>query len=258
MLLSQGELPVASEGSGRDDRVKSGEAWRGQLQKEEDPVHQNPPEGDQQQRAERQPARVLPPSCHWEPEHLPVIIEELSAQDVDFVQVCQVRFRTAGFLWTALFIHRLERQRRSSTSLHPQQPNALRSTRLADPLKMLSSYCCGTKSGIFIYKCFSISDPDNVDEDTQCTLLYFEPSFCLCFNVACRKLIDWATRDKENIYLSCKYLFLLQRQWNSIQTVLIKTILHCIDATFPFSQHQKYLCWFLVCFIKTCLKYDKI
>lgn len=64
MLLSQGELPVASEGSGRDDRVKSGEAWRGQLQKEEDPVHQNPLEGDQQQRAERQPARVLPPSCH--------------------------------------------------------------------------------------------------------------------------------------------------------------------------------------------------
>lgn len=64
MLLSQGELPVASEGSGRDDRVKSGEAWRGQLQKEEDPVHQNPPEGDQQQCAERQPARVLPPSCH--------------------------------------------------------------------------------------------------------------------------------------------------------------------------------------------------
>lgn len=48
MVLSQGELPTAPAGLGRDDRVQSGEAWRWErgFQKEEDPVHQSPSEGD--------------------------------------------------------------------------------------------------------------------------------------------------------------------------------------------------------------------
>lgn len=80
--LSQGELPAAPAGPGRDDRVQSGEAWtwdRG-LRKEEDPVHQSPTEGDQRQPAERQPARVLPPGCHRQPQYLLVITKELSVQ----------------------------------------------------------------------------------------------------------------------------------------------------------------------------------
>lgn len=66
MLLSKGELQAATAGPGGDDRVQSEEPgrWERELQKEEDPVHQSPPEGEQQQPAGGQPARVLPPGCH--------------------------------------------------------------------------------------------------------------------------------------------------------------------------------------------------
>lgn len=105
MSLSQGELPTAPAGSGWDDRIQSGEAWRWQRQLQKDPVHRSPSERDQQQLT-----RVLPPGCHWRPQYLAVITEGHSVQ----YQPTSRHWSSAKFLWTVLFIQGVEQWQLSS------------------------------------------------------------------------------------------------------------------------------------------------